>query len=139
MTGAKSDKKSAYELASDYAHATNPIRIQEVVANLLEMATLVAQALVLKRSKQVEGGDIDTILTLPPKFNALFKSIGKTIKNAKGRPLGKEALIKMAVMDMIARHYPEKKDEVTQYIFTEILKSEAAAPTQAHGITAQRM
>lgn len=141
LAGLGANKKSAYELAQDFASGiVEGDDVGVVASNILKYAVIVAQATVMKRSKAIAGNDVETVLTLPPKLNALFKSIGKTIKDGKGRALGKERLLNMAALDLIMRHRPETRDEITQYIFTEILKNDSSPTVFRNSqIQAQRM
>jgi hypothetical protein len=123
LAGNSKDKKSALELCEEYAEAVNPKNKQKVTHNLLGFVVLVAQAIAQKKNKQIEGGDVDTLLSLPPRLNSLFKGIGRIVKDGEHRPLGKDRLLKLAVCNLISTHFPEVKSEVDQYVFTEVLRN----------------
>lgn len=123
LAGNAKGKKSAVELCQEYAESVNKKNAEKVANNLMMFVVLVAQAIAQKKNKQIEGGDVDTILSLPPKLNSLFKAVGRLIKDGQGKPLGKDRLLRMAVCNLIATHFPEVKSETDQYVFTEILRN----------------
>lgn len=141
LSGTSKDKRSAYDLARDYASGiVEKERVEAVSSNLLKYAVIVAQSIVLKKDKAVVGNDIDTIVTLPPQFNSLLKILSRTIKDGNNRVIGKERLVTLGVLQLLGSRFPEKKPEIDAYIFTEILKVEKVATTISNSsIQAQRM
>jgi hypothetical protein len=140
LSGQAKDKKSAYELAYDFASGIVSADQASVVAsNLLKYAVIVAQATVLKKDNAIAGNDIDLIVTLPPQFNSLLKMLGRTVKDGRGRIIGKERLVMLGVLQLLGSRFPEKKPEIDAYIFSEILKSETAPKRNMIEMSAQRM
>lgn len=140
LAGTSSDKKSAYDLANDFAVGiATPERVGEVASNLLKYAVIVAQAIVMKRDKGIAGNDVDTILTLPPQFNTLLKLLSKTVKDSRGRVIGKERLVALGVLQLLGSRFPEKKQEIDAYIFAEILKAEKPSTQTPVFMSAQRL
>jgi hypothetical protein len=140
LAGSSADKKSAYDLANDFAIGMAiPERVSEVASNLLKYAVIVAQSTVLKRDKGIAGNDVDTILTLPPQFNTLLKILSRTVKDSRGRVIGKERLVALGVLQLLGSRFPEKKQEIDAYIFAEILKAEKPSTQTPVFMSAQRL
>jgi hypothetical protein len=55
-------------------------------------------------------------------LNALFKQLARTIKDAKGRPLGKERLLQVFVAGGLMTHHPDLRDELAEWMNTDVLK-----------------
>ena len=121
MAGIAKGKRPAAEVAEEFALATNRQQFKLVADNILRFASIVAQAISQKKARQIEGGDVDTILTLPPRQNALFKRAAKTMKDAKGRALGKERVLQVAVASFLLKHYPDLQEETTDWLNTDVL------------------
>lgn len=136
----KTAKRPAVEMAREYAESLHDAQdqVNATVTRLIELAVLVAQAILLKKDGQLEGGNVDTVVSLPPSFNSKFKILAKTIKSAKGRPLGKEKLVLMAVLNLIASKFPETKSEVDAYVMSEILGAEPPTVKTQPTMNAQR-
>jgi hypothetical protein len=116
MAGTTKGKIPALEKAKDYARAVNPIDAEGVMERLLDFATMVAQAIAMKKTKQIEGGDVDTALTLPPRLNTLFKHAAKSVKDAHGKPLGKARLLQVAVGGYLISTHPDLREELNDFV-----------------------
>jgi hypothetical protein len=121
MAGKAKGKRPASEVAEEFALTVNRQQFALVAENILRFASIVAQAIAQKKARQIEGGDVDTLLTLPPRQNALFKRAAKTMKDAKGRPLGKERVLQVAIASFLLKHYPDLQEETTDWLNTEVL------------------
>lgn len=140
MAGTAKDKRPARELAEEYAHTVaTPENVQAVVENLLRFAASVAAAISKKKNKLIEGGDVTISVDLIPRYNSIFKSLAKTIKDANGRPLGKERLTHMAILGFISAKTPDLSQEIREYIQVNILRAAPKERAKPMGITAQRM
>lgn len=140
MAGTSKNKRPARELAEEYAHTVaTPENVQAVVENLLRFAAIVAAAISKKKNKLIEGGDVTVSVDLIPRYNSLFKIHAKTIKDANGRPLGKERLTHMAILGLLASKTPDLAQEIQEYIQVHILRAAPKEKAKPFGITAQRM
>lgn len=131
MAGIRKGKRPAYELAEEYAKATNEKNWEVVRDNILTFAAKVAQGIALKKKRAIEGGDVDTPLTLPPKFNALFKQAARTVKGAGNKPIGKARLLQVMASQFLMKQYPDMRDEIHDWMYSEVLghpKQERASP-----------
>lgn len=135
MAGTARKKIPATVLAHDYAMTTNPKHAELVEQSLLKMASLVAQAISEKKAKTIEGGDVVTVLELPPKWNALFKELGRRIKHGPQKtPIGKERLLQCLACDALCKNFPELETEIRTWLNTEVLGIEAPRPEPDYGI-----
>lgn len=140
MSGLAKSKRPARELAEEYAHTVaTPENVQTVVENILRFAAIVAAAISKKKNKLIEGGDVTVSVDLIPRYNSLFKIHAKTIKDANGRPLGKERLTHMAILGLLASKTPDLAQEIQEYIQVNILRATPKEKAKPFGITAQRM
>lgn len=112
MAGIAKTKQPALVSAREYAEVQSPQDIAGTVTRLIEFATLVAQAISLKKNRKIEGGDVDTVLTLKPRLNTLFKHAAKEVKDAHNKPLGKQRLLQVAVIGYLMKQSPSLQQEL---------------------------
>lgn len=122
MAGISKSKRPALEVAEEYALSVNRNQFAFVAKCLIDFAVLIAQGIAKKKSKQIEGTDVDTVLSLPPRQNALFKHLARTVKDAKGKPLGKERLLQVFVAGGLMTHYPDLRLEMAEWMNADVLK-----------------
>ena len=121
MAGIRKGKRPAIELAEEYAKATNEADWKTVRDNILMFASIVAQAIALKKKRAIEGGDVETPLVLPPRYNALLKQAARTVKGADNKPLGKARLLQVMASKFLMEQYPDLRDEIHDWMFSEVL------------------
>lgn len=115
-------KKSPLETAESYARRMNPDNMSQVVINLLTFAQLVAQYKTQKAENQIAPPDATLQLgEMPFEYKMLYKQIAWEIKRGDGRGIGMANLGTMAILQLVARHRPEKKEEIDTWIQNNIL------------------
>lgn len=132
MAGLSKKKRSARELAQEYAETVVPAdQVPAVVESLLQYAAIVAAAIAQKKNRLIEGGDVVVSIELPPRFNSAFKLLAKTIRDGNGKRIGKERLAKWAVLNLIATKHSALAPEINDYVLSEILHTVTTQPKTA--------
>ena len=124
-------KQSPFEIATEYARQVNLTKFNEVTSNLLMAAQLVAQYRVLKADHAIAGRD-GTIMVegIPRDFFLAFKAVSREIKRGDGKPIGMANLAMLSVLEIAAKHRPELRTQIDDYIHQNVIMSQGHAPRE---------
>ncbi len=115
-------KRSPLETAVSYARRMNKARESEVVVNLLRLAQMVAHYKTMKAEHDIAPPDGAIVVAdMPNEFKVLFKQIAWEIKRGDGRGIGMANLGAMAILELVAKHRPEKRQQIDTWIQHNVL------------------
>lgn len=131
LSSFKGSKHSPFDVAMEYAVTINKEQANRVVAALLMFAQLVAQYRVMKADNKIatpDGGIVSA--DMPHKFKVAYKQIARDIKRGDGRSIGMSNLATLSILNTVATHFPDLKEEIDLFVHSQLLASTGKAPTK---------